>query len=103
MMRQVRHGTVQFFSEKAAPGGDETLISDMPEDERPWGYGEPWFKCKYVATRKSGEIYKLADPEAWHFLRGCDEGAIVSEYATYHNHVEFSKPGLEFKCSEKKK
>jgi hypothetical protein len=74
----------------------------MPEKERPWGYGEPWFKSKYVAVRtaKSGKLYSLEDPESWHFQRAGAEGAIVAEYATYHNHVEFSKPGMEFDSSK---
>ena len=29
-----------------------------------------------------------------------NNGAIVTEYATYHNHVEFSKPGMEFDNSK---
>jgi hypothetical protein len=99
----VRHGEAYFFSELATPGGDEILISKMPVDERPWGYGEPWFKCKYVAKRKAGEMYKLNDPESWHFLRGGKNGAIISEYATYHNNVEFSKPGMEFASTGAKK
>ncbi|MBF0198848.1 MAG: hypothetical protein HQL32_14120 [Planctomycetes bacterium] len=92
----IRYGDACFFSELAPEGGDETLISDMPEDERPWGYGESWFKCKYVVKRKAGEIYKLVDPESYHFLRAGSEGVIITEYATFHNHVEFSKPGLKF-------
>ena len=99
----IRHGNVDFFSELATPGGREILISEMPEDERPWGYGEPWFKCKYVARCKTGDIYKLNDPESWHFQRAGKGGAIVSEYATYHNQVEFSKPGMEFASSGAKK
>jgi hypothetical protein len=95
----VRYGEAYFFSEMAAPGGDEMLIEKLPEAERPYGYGQPWFKCKYVAKRKAGEIYKLSDPEAWHFLRAGKDGAIISEYATFHNHVEFSKPGMKFACT----
>jgi len=99
----VRYGDAYFFSEMAAPGGDEILISELPEDERPWGYGEPWFKCKYVAKRKAGEIYKLSDPESWHFLKAGKNGAIISEYATFHNDVRFSKPGMEFANTGAKK
>ncbi|MBN1818824.1 MAG: hypothetical protein JW828_15790 [Sedimentisphaerales bacterium] len=93
----VRHGSVDFFGEYKG-AGDETLISEMPENERPWGYGQDWFKSKYVAKRtaQSGKLYSLLDPESWHFQRAGAQGAIVSEYATYHNQVEFSKPGMEF-------
>lgn len=97
----VRYGTVDFFGEYKG-AGDEKPISEMAEKDRPWGYGESWFKSKYVARRtaKSGQIYTLEDPESWHFQRAGASGAIVSEYATYHNQVEFSKPGMEFASSE---
>jgi D-lyxose ketol-isomerase len=97
----VRYGSVDFFGEYKGEG-TETLISDMPEKDRPWGYGQAWFKSKYVAQRtaQSGKLYTLEDPESWHFQRAGANGAIVSEYATYHNQVEFSKPGMEFASSE---
>ena len=100
---QVRYGEVEFFGQHKG-AGDETLISDMPKEEQPWGYGEDWFKSKYVTKRtaKSGKLYSLEDPETWHFQRAGKEGAIVTEYATYHNHVCFSKPGMEFKGSPAK-
>jgi len=96
----IRHGSVSFFGEYK--GGDETPISAMPAGERPWGCGEPWFKSKFVITRTSGQIYTLNDPESWHFQRAGKDGAIVSEYATFHNQVEFSKPGMKFANSEAK-
>ena len=98
---QVRHGSVEFFGEYKG-AGDETLISEMPAKDRPWGYGQKWFQSKYVATRtaKAGQIYSLEDPESWHLQRAGADGAIVTEYATYHNHVEFSKPGMEFVSSK---
>jgi hypothetical protein len=97
---QVRYGSVDFFGQHDS--GEESLISEMPESEQPWGYGEDWFKSKYVTKRtaQSGKLYEMADAESWHFQRAGAQGAIVSEYATYHNHVEFSKPGMEFKGSE---
>ncbi len=97
----VRYGYVEFFGEHKR-AGDEIPIGDMPEKERPWGYGEPWFKSKYAVKRtaQSGQLYTLEDPESWHFQRAGTSGAIVSEYATYHNQVEFSKPGMEFASSE---
>ena len=98
---QVRYGEVQFFGEHKG-AGDETLISDMPKAEQPWGFGEDWFKSRYVTKRtaKSGKLYSLEDPETWHSQRAGAEGAIVTEYATYHNHVTFSKPGMEFDSSK---
>jgi hypothetical protein len=91
----IRHGSVEFFG-RYKGAGDEQLISDLPASERPWGYGQDWFKSKYVAKRSAGELYKLVDAESWHFQRAGPNGAIVTEYATYHNHVEFSRPGMKF-------
>lgn len=101
---QVRHGEVLFFGEYKG-AGDEILISDLPEDQRPWGYGEDWFKSKYAARRtaKSGKIYTLKDPESWHGQRAGKNGAIVTEYGTYHNHVTFSKPDMVFANTGQKK
>ncbi|MFC1762054.1 hypothetical protein ACFL6U_08230 [Planctomycetota bacterium] len=91
----VRHGSVEFFGEYQGEAA-ETPISEMPEHERPWGYGEPWFKSKYVKRCEAGELYSLNDPESWHFMRAGKNGAIVAEYATYHNDVKFSSPDMEF-------
>jgi hypothetical protein len=96
----VRHGSVSFFGEYK--GADEKPISEMPAGERPWGCGEPWFKSKFVTTCTVGQIYTLNDPESWHFQRAGKDGAIVTEYATFHNQVEFSKPGMKFGSSEAK-
>jgi len=98
----VRYGDVHLFGEYQYD--EETPISELPPDQRPWGYGEDWFQCKYVThrTAKSGKIYSLLDPESWHFMRAGKQGAIVTEFATYHNHVEFSKPGMIFDNSKAK-
>jgi hypothetical protein len=94
---QVRYGEVNFFGEYKH--GDEMLISDLPKNKQPWGYGEDWFKSKYIVKRDSqkDQMYTLADPESWHGQLAGPDGAIVTEVATYHNHVQFSKPGMEFK------
>lgn len=100
---QVRYGSVDFFGEYKGEG-TETPISEMPKSEQPWGFGEDWFKSKFVASRtaKSGKLYTMGDPESWHFQRAGAQGAIVTEYATYHNHVEFSKPEMVFDSSKAK-
>jgi len=97
----IRYGSVTFFGEYKG-AGDEVAIGDLPAKEHPWGCGQDWFKSKYAAKRSAGQMYKLVDPESWHFQRAGAQGAIVSEYATYHNHVMFSKPGMEFDCSKAK-
>lgn len=97
---QVRYGSVEFFGQNDS--GEESLISNMPKSEQPLGYGEDWFKSKYVTKRtsQSGKLYEMADAESWHSQRAGAQGAIITEYATYHNHVEFSKPGMIFAASE---
>lgn len=97
----VRHGEIHLFGEYKG-AGDEVPISDLPKSDRPWGYGESWFKCKYAAhrTARSGQMYSLVDPESRHFMRAGSRGAIVSEFATYHNHVDFTKPGMKFDNSK---
>lgn len=93
----VRWGEVTFFGEYKGEG-TEVLISELPESKRPWGYGEAWMQSKYALTRsmKAGKVYTLQDPESWHGQVAGPDGAIVTEYATYHNHVSFSKPGMSF-------
>jgi len=98
----IRYGTVEFFGEYKG-AGNETPIADMPADQQPCGFGDPWFKSKFVAKRTAGDIYTLENPESWHFQRAGPNGAIVAEYATYHNQVEFSKPDMKFASSEAKK
>jgi hypothetical protein len=97
----VRYGQVEFFGQHTS-GGEEKPLETMAEGSLPWRSDESWFKCTHVTSRtaKSGDLYALADPESWHFMRAGPDGAIVSEYATYHNHVEFSKPGMEFDNSK---
>jgi hypothetical protein len=94
----IRHGSVEFFGQYKG-AGDEMPISEMPAADRPWGFGQDWFQSKFVARRSAGDVYKLVDPESWHFQRAGPNGAIVTEYATFHNHVDFSKPGMKFDCS----
>ena len=94
---QVRYGVVYFFGQYKH--GDETLLSDADAEATPWGFGEDWFKSTYVSKRdaKTNQMYVLQDPESWHGQKAGPDGAIVTEVATYHNNVIFSKPGLEFK------
>ena len=89
---QVRYGKVRFFGEIKIEGAK--LISELPKKDLPWGFGESWFKSKYYVEGQPGDVVKLADPESWHFQQAGPEGAIVTEFGTYHNHVVFSKPGL---------
>lgn len=93
---RVTHGDAYFFSELQSDG--DQPISAFPEAERPWSYGEDWFKSKYMAHRdwKKNALYVMDGPESWHGLFAGKEGVIIQETGTYHNHVMFSKPGMEF-------
>lgn len=93
---QVRYGEVYFYGEYRH--GDEKPIGEFPGRAQPFGFGEDWFRSKYMVKRdsRSNQMYSLVDPESWHGQVAGPEGAIVTEVATYHNHVHFSKPGMEF-------
>ncbi len=97
----IRYGSAEFFGEYKGEAGEKP-ISELPADKRPFGFGEDWFKSKFVVGRDAGGMYKLADPESWHFVRAGPNGAIISEYATFHNQVEFSKPDMKFDSSKAK-
>ena len=94
---QVRYGEVTFHGEYQGEG-TEVELSKLPESKRPWGYGETWMKSRFGVTRdaRSGKPYILKDPESWHGQKAGADGAILTEYATYHNHVMFSKPEMVF-------
>ena len=92
---QVRYGSVYGFSEVGEPNLDQ-----YPEVK------EMLAKCQ-VPTLKSvhvekweadGQVHRLPKDETWHFMMGGPEGAIVSEYATYHdgNGLRFSCPNVAF-------
>jgi D-lyxose ketol-isomerase len=91
----VRYGSARFFG-AVDSGQGEKLISTLPKEEQPWGFGESWFKCKYYVDKKAGETWTLSKPEAYHFMQAGPEGCITTEFATYHNDVRFSKPGMAF-------
>lgn len=98
----IRYGSVTLFS---AVAGDASWkpISEMPKDQQPSGFGEPWFKCKFYLVKQAGETATMDTPGGWHFQRGGPNGAIVTEFATYHNSAAFSKPGMVWGDSAAKK
>jgi len=86
---QVRHGSVYLFGE-----GEETnpCPVELPESQ-----------AKFITVRnakllKPGEIAALNRPEAKHFMVVGPDGAIVTEYATYHDNagLRFTNPGVKF-------
>ncbi len=98
---KITNGEVTFFAEFKGEGMKD--ISELPVENRPYGYGEPWFKCNYYITKVAGEYHVMADPESWHGQMAGPNGAIVAEFATYHNGVAFSKPGAAFDSTKAKK
>ena len=81
----VRHGWVYTYGEgDPTPGVDERISPSHKE-------------CSVARTETKlmpGETASLAGPEQWHYMRAGPEGAIVSEYATYHDGdgLRFSHP-----------
>ena len=86
---QVRHGWIHTYAEGETTPGVETRIPPMQFDV---------VKAKNQTKLMPGEVAHLAGPEQWHFMQGGDEGAIVTEYATYHDGaaLRFTLPGIVF-------
>lgn len=58
---------------------------------------EPYRTVKNATCVLPGEVLELNRPEAFHFMIAGPEGAIVSEYATYHdgNGLRFANPNVK--------
>lgn len=85
---QVRHGWVYIYGEGTPTPGAEARI---PPTHR---------ECAVARTEKKlmpGEVGTLAGPEQWHWMCAGQEGAIVTEYATYHDGagLRFSHPNVK--------
>ena len=82
---QPRHGYIHIYGEGEPTAGVEERI---PPSHREC--------CKAKAEKKllPGEVGELAGAEQWHWMKAGPEGAIVTEYATYHdgNGLRFSHP-----------
>ena len=83
------YGSVTLFSEGDPTPGAEVLI---PAGER------QFTTCRHAQVLKPGELGKLAKAEGKHFMVAGAEGAIVSEYATYHDNkgLRFTDPKVKF-------
>lgn len=73
----VRYGSIYTFAEGDATPGWEKII--------PAAHQKEFLVCKNYKKLMPGETNDLAGPEQWHFMVAGPEGAIVSEYATYHD------------------
>lgn len=85
----VRHGSIYTFGEEGGP--------------LPPGVTLPPSQEQHITARKCyemqpGEIRTLNRATAKHFMMGGPQGAIVSEYATFHDGdgLRFTNPGVKF-------
>ncbi len=85
----VRNGSIYTFGEEGGP--------------IPAGVTLPKSQEKYITVKKCyemqpGEIRTLNRITAKHFMMGGPQGAIVSEYATFHDNdgLRFTNPGVKF-------
>jgi len=81
----VRHGWIYIYGEGEPTPGVDAHIPPLHKE------------CAVARTEKKlmpGEVGELAGPEQWHWMMAGPEGAIVSEYATYHDGagLRFSHP-----------
>jgi D-lyxose ketol-isomerase len=81
----VRHGWIYTFGEGTPTPGAEIDIPPMHRDIA---------HSRRRTKLMPGEVDSLAGPEQWHFMVAGPDGAIVSEYATYHDGtgLRFSHP-----------
>ena len=85
----VRHGSVHIYGEgEPTPGVDERI----PPSHR---------ECAVARTEKQllpGEVGYLGGAEQWHWMKAGDQGAIVTEYGTYHDNagLRFTHPDVKF-------
>jgi D-lyxose ketol-isomerase len=86
---QVRHGSIFTFGE-----GDATTPCpiELPKSQ------EKFITARHCQMLKPGEISALNRAEAKHFMIAGPQGAIVTEYATYHDNagLRFTNPGVKF-------
>jgi len=90
---QVRQGCVYGFSEVG-----EANLDKYPEAKAHLSKLQiPHLKSVHVEKWEAdGSVHKLPGAETWHFMMGGKDGAIVSEYATFHDGagLRFSVPGV---------
>lgn len=94
----IRYGSVTFYYDRK-PDESWKPIAELPKDQQPPGFDQPWFRCSHYVRKEAGDTLLMDVPAAWHCQQAGPNGAIVSEYATFHNSVGFSKPGMAFEGS----
>lgn len=85
----VRHGSIYTFGEE---GGPIPAGVTLPKSQ------EQFITVKKCYEMQPGEIRTLNRVTAKHFMMGGSQGAIVSEYATFHDGdgLRFTNPGVKF-------
>lgn len=99
----VRNGWVWSFTTEGEPNLDQypelkSKLSTLLFEKDP-ATGKPFLQSVHVEKwTADGVAHKLPKEESWHFLMGGDEGAVVSEFANYHDGqgLRFSVPGVGF-------
>ena len=81
----VRHGWCYNFSEVGDPTPDPPALPKSQKES---------VISKNFLVQKVGEVVHLKKSETFHFLKAGPEGAIVSEWASYHdgNGLRFTNP-----------
>lgn len=85
----VRHGSIHIYGQGTATEGVEKRIPPSH------------LECCKARNEKlilPGEVGMLAGPEQWHWMKAGPQGAIVTEYATFHDGdgLCFSHPQVKF-------
>ena len=85
----VRNGSIYAFGEE---GGPIPAGVTLPKSQ------EKFITVKKCYEMQPGEIRALNRVTAKHFMMGGAQGAIVSEYATFHDNdgLRFTNPGVKF-------
>ena len=100
---QVRYGSVYGFSE--ADKDHPANLDQFPQVKKQLSEMQvPHLNCVHVEYWEAdGQVHPLLigkkpNAETWHFMMGGPNGAVVSEYATYHdgNGLRFSCPNVAF-------
>lgn len=73
---QPRYGMIYIFGEGTPTPGVEQHIPPLHREIA---------KARKMAQLQPGEVAGLAKAEEWHFMKAGPQGAIVTEYATYHD------------------
>src|SRR5574344_1283111 len=99
----IRYGWVYGFTTEGEPNLDQfpevkaRLSSKLMQKDPKTG--KTFLQCCHVEKwYPDGVAHKLAKDESWHFMMGGTDGAVVSEFANYHDGqgLRFSVPGAGF-------